>query len=400
MRQIHRAGEKTFIDFSGIKPHLVDPDTGEIQPVGLFVGALGASSFTYAEATLSQQLEPFIAAHIHMFEFFGGASSILVPDQLKSGVPRPSRYEPGIHRTYEEMAHHYGAVVIPARPGKPRDKAKAEAAVLLAQRWILAALRDRVFFSLGEINQAIRELLVVFNNRPMQKLGVSRRELFEQLERPALHPLPADRYEIGRWKTCTVSIDYHIEVEHNYYSVPFPLIKEIVEARFTRSTVEIVHKSKRITSHQRLYGRGKHSTKSEHMPASHRAHAEWSPSRLISWAQKSGPATGRLVTCILQSRPHPEQGYRACLGIMRLGRTYGYDRLEAASQRALDLDAGFYRTIKNILASGADRLALEEDRLEQTAPHHDNIRGADYYESQPETNRKEIPCSTKQPSRR
>jgi transposase len=380
MRQVHRAGEKTFLDYAGQRPHLVDPKSGEVVPVELFVGVLGASSYTYAEATLSQQLPDWVGAHARMLTFFGGSTEIWVPDNLKSGVTGPCRYEPEVNRTYQEMATHYGAVVIPARVRRPKDKAKVESAVQVAERWILAALRDRTFFTLAELNAAIRELLDDLNRRPMQKLGVSRRELFERLDRPALKALPTDRYEIGVWKPCRVNIDYHVEVERNVYSVPYQLVRETVEARLTTSMVEIFFKNKRVASHRRRLGRGGASTQLAHMPRSHRAHAEWTPSRLIRWAEKAGPATGHLVAEILRHKVHPEQGYRACLGIMRLGRRHGDDRLEAACARATRLGAFSYQTVKNILNAGLDRLPLENDG---TAPPqglaHDNIRGATYY---------------------
>jgi transposase len=382
MRQVHRAGEKTFIDFSGKRPHFVDRRTGEKVPVELFVAVLGASSFTYAEATESQELPCWVGAHTRMAEYFGGSSEIWVPDQLKSGVTKPCRYEPGINRTYGELAEHYGAVVIPARPRKAKDKAKVESAVLVAQRWILARLRDQTFFSIDELNRAIWKLLEELNDRPLQKVGVSRRQLYEQLDRPALKPLPTKRYEMADWKWCTVNIDYHVEVDHHYYSVQHQLRGEKVEARFTSSTVEIIYKGKRITSHRRSYERGRHTTKAEHMPRSHRAHSEWSPSRLIGWASKTGPATGRLVAEILRSRPHPEQGYRSCLGVMRLGRHYGPERLEAASRRAEQLRSPSYHTVHNILSSGQDRLPFDEPEAGSTpppTPTHANIRGASHY---------------------
>jgi len=378
MRQVHRAGEKVFVDFSGKKPEIVDPATGEVREVELFVGVLGASNYTYAEALESQELPQWIGAHVRMLEYFGGSPELFVPDNLKSGVTRACRYEPGVNRSYEEMARHYGAAVVPARSGHARDKAKVESGVLLAQRWILAALRNRTFFSLAELNEAIREKLLVLNSRPMQKLGVSRRELFETLDRPALKSLASNRYELASWKLVTVNIDYHVEVERNYYSVPFQLVREKVEARHTGTTVEVFFKGKRVASHARLTGKGKYSTQCEHMPRSHREHAQWTPSRIISWATKSGPATGRVVAKILETKPHPEQGYRACLGIMRLGRTHGEVRLEAACRRVERLGAYSYRTVKNVLSSGADRLPLEEGPVSIT-PEHPNIRGEAYY---------------------
>ena len=379
MRQQHRAGEKTFIDYSGKRPHLVDRKTDEEVSVELFVAALGASCYTYAEATPTQKLHDWISAHSRMVEYFSGSTDIWVPDQLKSAVTLSCRYEPGVNRTYQELAEHYGAVVVPARPGKARDKAKVESMVLLAQRWILARLRNGRFFELAELNAAIGELLEDFNARPLKKLGVSRRELWERLDRPALKPLPEGRYELARWKLCRVNIDYHIEVEHHPYSVPYQLVHEQVEARYTASTVEIYYKGRRLDSHTRRYDH-QPSTKPEHMPSSHRAHAEWTPSRLIHWAEKTGPATGRLVAGILRSRPHPEQGYRACLGLMRLGRSYGAERLEAACDRAEHLRSYSYRTVKNILASAQDRLPIEGNASPLApTPSHENIRGAAYY---------------------
>ena len=383
MRQVHRAGEKAFIDFSGKRPQLTDPHTGEAVAVELFVAVLGASGYTYAEATPSQKLPDWVGVHIRMVEFFGGSSRIWVPDQLKSAITQSCRYEAGVNRTCQDAAEHYGAVVIPARPRKPRDKAKIESTVLLAQRWILAKIRNRTFFSLADLNEAIRELLVELNQRPMQKLRVSRLELYERLDRPALQSLPTHRYEQAEWKDCRVNIDYHISVDRHPYSVPYQLIHQTLEARYTASIVEVYHKGRRVTSHRRRYDH-QPSTLSEHMPSAHRAHAEWTPSRLIHWAQQTGPKTGRLVEEIMKRWPHPEQGYRACLGLMSLGRRSGAERLEAASARALHLRSYSYRTVKNILSSAQDRLPFEETETPPT-PHHDNIRGAAYYADPEET---------------
>lgn len=379
MRQVHKAGEKTFVDYSGKRPHTVDPKTGEEIPVELFVAALGASAYTYAEATLTQQLHDWTASHRRMAEYFEGSTEIWVPDQLRSAVTRPCRYEPGVNRSYQELARHYGAVVIPARPGKAKDKARVESMVQVAQRWILARLRNRIFFSLEELNAAIAVLLEDLNGRRMQRIGKSRRELFEQLDRPALKPLPIHPYEAGEWKTCRVNIDYHIIVEHHPYSVPFQLLGEEVEARFTGTMVEVYYKGRRLDSHPRRYDH-QPSTKPEHMPSAHRAHAEWTPSRLINWAKKTGPATGRVVAGIIASRPHPEQGYRACLGLMRLGKRYGDERLEAACERAEHLLSFSYTTVKNILASAQDRIPIDKDAPASEATHtHHNIRGGSYY---------------------
>lgn len=386
MRQVHRGGEKTFVDFSGLRPEIIDPKTGEVIPVELFVGALGASGYTYAEATMSQELACWIGAHQRMLHFFGGSSAIYIPDNLKSGITRPCRYEAGINRSYEEMAAHYGAVVIPARVRRPKDKPKVELSVLLAQRWILAVLRHRRFFSLAELNEAIWELLPRLNERNLQGFEVSRRDLFEQLDRPQLLPLPPQRYELGEWFSPRVNIDYHVEIEKNYYSVPYALVGEKLESRVTGTTVEIFLGDRRVASHVRLHGQRQYSTDAAHMPASHRTHLEWTPSRLIGWAEKTGPATAKVVTRILESRPHPEQGYRSCLGIMRLAKPHGTDRLEAASARAIHLCSFSYQTIKNILASGTDRLPLNEEIDSSSTPAHENVRGPSYYDS------KEVRC--------
>jgi transposase len=319
---------------------------------------------------------------MRMLDAFGGSTAIWVPDNLKSGITTPNRYEPEVNRTYAELAHHYGAVVIPARVRAPKDKAKVEVSVQIAERWVLAALRHRTFFDLAALNAAIRERVDVINVRPMKVLGISRRALFEQLDRPALRPLPPTRYELAEWKPCVVNIDYHVEVDHHYYSVPYTLVHQRVEARFTSTTVEVFVHARRVASHLRLTGRGRASTQIEHMPRSHRAHAEWTPSRLIAWAEQTGPATGRVAAGILAGRPHPEQGYRACLGLMRLGRVHGAARLEAACLRAERLRSYRYRTVEHILINQQDRLPLEEPAPARPALTHENVRGAAYYAEQ------------------
>jgi transposase len=380
MRQVHRAGEKLFVDFSGKRPSLVDAQTGEIVPVELFVGVLGASGLVYAEATPSQTLPHWVAAHVGMLTYFHGSPAIWVPDNLKSGVTTASRYDPDINRTYAELARHYGAVVIPARVATPTDKPKVEVSVQVAQRWVLAVLRHRTFFTLADLNAAIRERIDVINDRVMKHLGVSRRALWADLDRPALRPLPATRYELAEWKPARVNIDYHVEVDHNFYSVPYQLVHERVEARYTATTVEVLFKGRRVSAHGRLSGRGRYATDVAHMPHAHRAHAEWTPSRLIAWAEKTGPVTGRYVTRLLEEQRHPEQGYRACLGLMRLGRDHGADRLEAACARADRLRSYRYRTVAAILRHHQDRLPLDEPPPARPALHHDNLRGAHYYE--------------------
>jgi transposase len=379
MRQVHRAGEQLFVDYSGKRPHLVDPTTGDAIAVELFVGVVGASGLIYAEATRRQDLSSWIGAHVRMLDALQGSPAVWVPDNLKSGITTASRYEPEFNRTYADLARHYGAVVIPARPARPTDKPLVEVSVQIAQRWVLAALRHHTFFTLDALNAAIRTRVEAINNKPMKRLRCSRRTLFDQLDRPALKPLPAMRYELAEWKTCRTNIDYHVEVDHNFYSVPYQLVHEPVDARFTASMVEVFFKSRRVAVHLRLAGRGRFATQVDHMPRAHRAHAEWTPSRLIAWAEQSGPATGRVVTGILAHRPHPEQGYRACLGLMRLGRHYGADRLEAACLRAERLRSYRFRTVEHILTHQQDRLPLDEPPARAPLTH-ENLRGAPYYE--------------------
>jgi len=379
MRQEHRAGEKMFIDFAGQTVPIVDRATGVITEAELFVTVLGASNYLYAEAFPSQELPYWIAGHAHALSFYGGAARLWVCDNLKSGVTKAHRYEPLINRTYEEMAAHYGCAVLPARPRKPRDKAKIEAGVLIAERWVLARLRNRIFFSLGELNAAIRELVDHLNRKPFKKLPGSRLSLFEEVERAALRPLPPTAYEFALWPSARVNIDYHLEVDRHYYSVPYRYVGELCDVRLTASTVEIFLHGRRIASHLRSYKRGGFTTEANHMPESHRRHLEWTPSRIVSWARQTGPATGELAEGILQSRPHPEQGYRSCLGIMRLGRRYGSERLEAACKRALTVRAFSYRSVESILKNGLDRHPLPDQlRLRPHRPH-ENLRGPHYY---------------------
>ena len=377
MRQVHRAGEKTFVDWAGQGIPVVDASTGEVIERPVFVAALGASSYTYAEACPSQELPHWTGAHTRAFSFFGGVSRILVPDNTKTGVTHPCRYEPDINPTYAEMAAHYGCAVIPARVRKPKDKAKVENAVLQVERWVIAPLRGRTFFSLAEANQAISERLDFLNNRTMKGLGASRRELFCRIDRPALLPLPSCPYEFAHRKRARVNIDYHVEVCGHYYSVPYRLVREQVEVRYTQRTVEVYHRGRRVASHPRSYARGRATTQDDHRPASHRAYLEWTPSRIISWAEETGPATAELVSAIMASKPHPEMGFRSCLGIIRLSARYSPARVEAAAGRALASGAVSYRSIKSILSAGLDRIADEEDPL--VLPEHENIRGPEYY---------------------
>lgn len=379
MRQNHVAGEKMFVDYSGDKFHVVDSTSGEIREAELFVAVLGASNYTYAEATWTQTLPDWITSHIHAFEYFGGVSAIVVPDCLKSGVTKACRYEPDINPTYHDLCVHYGCAVIPARPYKPRDKAKVECGVLFAQRWILAVLRHRTFFSLAKLNQAIREALEKLNNRPMQKIKKSRREIYLAIEKPALKALPQDRYVLAEFKNCRVNIDYHIEVEDHYYSVPHSLYGELVEARYNQTTVEVFHRGGRIASHVRSFVPHKHTTVTEHMPRSHQKHAEWTPSRLIHWGKTLGEDVGHLFDEIMKTRPHPEQGFRSCLGIMRLAKVHGNDRLKKACERALSLKSYSYRTVKNILANKLETVTSEV-KAKTPDIRHEHLRGASYYQ--------------------
>jgi transposase len=379
LRQEHRAGEKMFIDFAGKGVPVTDPSTGEITEAQIFVAVLGASNYTYAEALPSQSLPFWIRAHIHAFEYFHGVSEILVPDNTRVAVSKACRYEPDLNPVYLSLAQHYSTAIIPARPGKPKDKAKVEAGVLLVTRWIIAALRHHTFFSIEELNERIRELLERLNTRKFRKLNSSRRELFETLEGPSLKPLPAERYRYIDFAQPTVNIDYHVDVDKHYYSVPYQLIGKRVEAFLSADTVEIFHSNRRIVTHQRSFQKGKYTTLTEHMPKSHQKHLEWTPSRIIQWAEQTGPATARLVETILSTRPHPEQGFRSCLGILRLGKKYSQERLEAASTRAVHLRAFSYKSIKSILQTGFDRMPITDKKEVMPALYHDNIRGKEYF---------------------
>ncbi|MDQ6971901.1 MAG: IS21 family transposase [Mariprofundaceae bacterium] len=381
MRQDHPAGKRLYVDYAGQTMELVDPETGEVSEAQVFVATLGASSYTYAEAQPSQELRHWIAGHIRAFEFFKGCTEITVPDNLKSGVTRACYYEPGINKTYEEMADYYGTVVIPARKRKPRDKAKVENGVLQVERWMLAPLRDQTFFSLGELNRALARQLAWLNDRPLSKLDGTRRSLYEELDRPALLPLPARRFVIPEWKTDVgVNIDYHAEFAHHHYSVPYVLACKRVDIRATATTVELLFKGNRVASHRRSYVRGGYTTAPEHRPKHHQAQ-QWPPSRLIRWATTIGPHTAKVVETILARKKHPEQGHKACLGVMRLGKQNGQQRLERACQRACAVNAFSYQSIKSILKNGLEEQPLPGATHEQLALdlEHDNIRGGGYY---------------------
>lgn len=382
LRQEYRAGEKLFVDYAGQTVPIQDPLTGQIKPAQIFVATLGASNYTFAEATLNQDLFSWIQSHVRAFEFFGGVPQILIPDNLKSGVTHPCRYEPDLNPTYQDLAEYYDTVVIPARVGKPKDKAKVESAVLIVERWILAALRNYTFFSLEELNQAIAQKLTDFNHRKFQKLDTTRHELFETLDRPALKPLPDKPYEYAEWKKPRVNIDYHIEVENHYYSVPYQLTKQQVEVRLTSHLVEVFFKHKRVASHIRNNRKGGFTTVKEHMPQSHQKYLEWTPSRMIRWGKQVGPNTEKLITHILENKPHPQQGFRSCLGILRLGKEYSRERLEAACAYALQIHGYFYKSVESILKKGLDQkdTALNSNPMPALPFSHPNIRGKEYYQ--------------------
>jgi transposase len=382
MRQVHKAGEKCFVDYSGKKPSYVDPTTGERVEVELFVAVMGASNFTYAEVTATQQSADWIASHVRLLESLGGVPRALVPDQLKSGVVTASRFEPTIQRTYEEWSQHYATTILPARPGKPRDKAKVEGGVLIAQRWILGRLRNVTCFSIAELNEQISLLLVELNSRVMKRYGKSRRALFDELDLPALAPLRSDRFVHGDWSYATVGYDYHVNVDEHHYSVPYTLVGEPVEIRRSAATIEVFSNYKRVASHARSFERAGTTTLPAHMPASHRKHAEESVAEIDAWAQRIGPCTVALVRAILDERRHPEHGYRSCRGLKSLTRRYTPERIEAASERALIAGARSYRHVESILRNGLDRQPLPVATTSGEAPQpldHENIRGSDYY---------------------
>ena len=378
MRQSHVAGEKMFVDYAGATMEVIDGLTGEVRAAQIFVATLGASSYTYAEATWTQALPNWIGSHSRAFAYFGGVAAQVVPDNLKSGVVKACLYDPEINRTYAGMAAHYDTAIVPARPRKPRDKAKVEVSVQIVERWVLARLRNRRFFSLADLNQAIHERLEDLNRRETKHLGASRRQLFEALDQPALKPLPGQPYQYAEWKQRRAGLDYHVELAKHYYSVPHALAKQKLWARITERTVEIFHKGKRVAAHMRGSGNRRHTTVAEHMPSSHRRYAGWTPARIRSRATAVGANTEILVDVIMRNRPHPEQGFRSCIGILRLAKTYGSERLEAACERALEIDATSYSSVASILKNNLERRAPRQ-ATDGPAIDHPNIRGPQYF---------------------
>lgn len=378
MRQEHRAGEKFFIDYSGQTVPIVDASTGEIRQAQMFVGVMGTSNQTYAEVTWTQSLADWTGSHARAFAFLGAVPHCLVPDNLLSAVTKACRYEPDVNPTYAELADHYGTAVIPARVRRPKDKAKVEGGVLIAQRFILAGLRHRTFFSLAEANRAVCERLHLLNNRPFRKLPGCRQSRFEEMDLPAMLPLPATPYQYAQWKKARVHIDYHVELEGHFYSVPHRLVKEQVDLRYTETTVECLYKGNRVASHLRSLVRGKHTTQPEHMPKAHREFAAWTPQRMIAWAAQNGPATAQVVENILARKAYAEQGFRSCMGIISLAKRYTRERLETACQRALAIQGVSYRSIKSILEHKLDQRPLPT-QVDCMPVGHDNIRGAEYF---------------------
>jgi len=379
MRQCHIAGEKLFVDYCGQTVPITDPETGIVKQCQVFVAVMGASSYTYAEATLSQSLPDWLGSHVRTFIFLGGLPAIIVPDNLRSAVSKPCRYEPKLNPSYAELADHYNVAVIPARVRKPRDKAKAEAGVQLVQRWILAVLRNRTFFSLDELNQAIAVLLIRLNAKPFRKISGSRESLFAELDKPALAPLPANHYQYADWIPVRLGFNYHVQIDDHFYSAPYQLKNEKLDARLTVLSVELFHKNKRVTCHRRSYKRG-YTTVAEHMPKAHREYAEWTPERLVNWAAQTGESTAKLVDTILAGKVHPQQGFVSCMGIISLSKKFGKERVEAGSQRALAIGGTSYTSLKSILVNGLDSKPLpEQTGTPKLSVIHPNIRGTKYY---------------------
>jgi transposase len=384
MRQVHRPGEKVFLDYSGKTPRLCDPGTGEISEAELFLAVLGASNYTFAEATLTQTVPDFVASTVRALEYFGAAPRIMVPDQLRSAVKRPDRYDPEINDAFSELGQHYGIAAIPAPPGKPKGKAKVEAGVLIAQRWILARLRNRTFFTLAELNNAIAELLEELNTRRFQKLPGTRREAFETLDRPCMKSLPTRRFELPQRKLTRANIDYHVNFDDRHYSVPFALRQKPIDVRATTSVVECFHGGVRVASHRRSYARkGTSVTNPEHRPKSHEDYGEWPPERMLSWAQRFGPHVEEVVRRTLASYPQPEMGYRPVLGILRLGEKHAPAAMDAACQRALSVagkSAPHRRYIEGILKRGLERAQPLVPPATPRAADHEFVRGGSYFD--------------------
>jgi transposase len=380
MRQEHKAGEKTFLDFGDSPLTIIDRRTGQETRTKIFVSVWGASNLMYAESSFDEKLPTWISLNIHALEYYGCCPRAMVPDNLKSAVSKASRYEPDINPTYAEFAEHYGTVIFPARPYRPKDKSRAENGVKMAKRWILFRLRNQTFYSLNELNQAIRVLLDDFNRRLMKKMKKSRRELFELWDNPHALPLPEKPYEFAEWKKAKVQFNYHIAYDSHHYSVPYTFIHKEVAIKATRTLLEIYHKGNRICSHARSYKEHGYTTVNEHMPERHIKYLEWTPERILNYAEKYGSSVKALVQEVMAQRKFPQQAYKSCMGIVRLENTYSAERLNLACRRALEYRAYSYRSVLNILEKGLDK--QKSRSLPSSIPiarNHENIRGADYY---------------------
>ncbi len=378
LRQHYPFGKYMEVDFAGQTIPIKDPETGELKEAQLFIAVMAATGYFFVRAVFSQDLYNWIDLHIKAFDFFGGVPEIVTPDNLKSGVTKFCRYEPEINKTYLELALHYGTAIIPARPRKARDKSNAENSVLISERWILARLRNITFFSIEILNNSIENILIECNNKPFQKIDGCRKELFEAEEKHLLKPLPATPYEFAQWKKVTLNIDCHAEIEKCYYSAPYQLVKEKLEARITCRIVELFYKNKRVASHPKGIRKGEYKTNIEHLPPSHQKHLEWTPTRIIKWAEKNGDNTAAMAKELIEQKQHPEQAYRACLGILRLSSKYTPERLENACKRAITYRAISYHSVKSILEKGLDKQPLKEAK-EYSPLQHQNIRGAEYF---------------------
>jgi len=380
MRQSHAGGEKLFVDYAGdTVPVVVDRRTGEIRDAHLFVAVLGGSSLSFACATWTEQFADWAEAHNAAFAFFGGVPQLLVPDNAKVAVIKACHFDPMLNRSYTDLARHYGTAVLPARPRRPKDKAKVEACVRIVERWVLGRLRNRIFYSLAELNAAIAECLADLNERRvLRQFGRTRRQLFEEVDAPNLKPLPAEPWVHAQWKRCRVGLDYHIALEQHHYSVPHRYARREVEVRYTARSVEIYLGGERIAVHMRGSGNGRHTTVPEHMPSSHRRYLDWTPAKIQEEAGRIGPMLSLLMERIIEDRPHPEQGYRSCLGIIGLSKRFGPERLEAAALRALEIGARNYPSVKSILEKGLDKVPVSK-APEREPILHDNIRGSQYY---------------------
>lgn len=382
MRQVHKAGEKVFVDYAGMTVPWMEPSTGEVHEAQVFVASLGASQYTFVDVTESQSLEDWIASHIRMWAYFGGVSKMVVPDNLKSGVSKAHRYDPDINANYQHVSEHYGFAIVPARAGEPKDKAKVENAVGCIERQILAPLRHATFTSIAEIKAAVKPRLTAFNQQRFQKMKTSRLELFNTLDKPALMPLPPEVYQYAEWKKAKVNIDYHFVFDEHYYSVPYQYIHHSIEIRADGKTVECFYQGQRIAVHTRSKKRYQHTTLAEHMPSAHKAHAQWTPERIQRWALKTGQNTADFIEHMIASRAFPEQAFRSCMGLMRLARSFGPERLEKACRIALDAGMTRYQQVEKLLKNKMDSVEIKSKPQTQTpviSSHH-NIRGSNYYQ--------------------